>query len=124
MRILLDTHLLLWALATPARIPAEARKLLAASEVYVSAASIWEISIKSALGKLTADPGEVLAALEPAGFLSLPITGEHAARVVTLPSIHRDPFDRLLIAQARSEPMRLLTNDGALAAYGEAVLVV
>lgn len=124
MRILLDTHLLLWALATPARIPAEARKLLAASEVYVSAASIWEISIKSALGKLTADPDEVLAALEPAGFLSLPITGEHAARVVTLPSIHRDPFDRLLIAQAQSEPMRLLTNDGALAAYGEAVLVV
>ena len=124
VRILLDTHLLLWALGTPARLSDRARKLIMAGEVYVSAASIWEIGIKAALGKLTADPAEVLAALEPAGFLSLPITGEHAGAIVELPPIHRDPVDRMLIAQARYEPMRLLTNDAALAAYGEAVVVV
>lgn len=124
MRILLDTQLLLWALGAPSRLPTAARRLIDGAEVFVSAASIWEISIKTALGKLTADPHEVLAALEPAGFLSLPIIGEHAARVATLPPLHRDPFDRLLIAQALAEPMRLVTNDAALAGYGEIVSVV
>jgi PIN domain nuclease of toxin-antitoxin system len=124
MRVLLDTHLLLWALSAPSKVPARARKLLNDANVYVSAASIWEISIKSALGKLSADPHEVLAALEPAGFLTLPISGEHAARVVSLPPIHRDPFDRLLIAQALTEPMVLLTNDGTLSGYGDIVTVV
>lgn len=123
MRVLLDTHLLLWALAEPAKLPGIARRLLSEAEVYVSAASIWEISIKTGLGKLTADPAEVLAALEPAGFLSLPVTGQHAARVATLPPVHRDPFDRLLVAQALTEPMRLLTGDPVLARYGENVLV-
>jgi PIN domain nuclease of toxin-antitoxin system len=124
VRVLLDTHLLLWALSAPARLPPRARRLIQDADVYVSAASIWEISIKAALGKLTADPGEVLAALEPAGFLSLPIVGEHAARVLNLPPIHRDPFDRLLVAQALTEPMRLLTNDAVLGGYGEIVTVV
>jgi len=94
------------------------------SDVYVSAASIWEISIKVALGKLAADPAEVLAALEPAGFLSLPVTGVHAARVAALPPVHRDPFDRLLVAQAQTEPMLLLTNDGILTGYGDIVTAV
>lgn len=124
MRVLLDTHLLLWALSAPSRVPATARKLIAGSDVYVSAASIWEIGIKTAIGKFTADPREVLAALEPAGFLELPVTGEHAARVADLPSVHRDPIDRLLVAQALTEPMRLLTNDAILAHYGEVVTVV
>jgi PIN domain nuclease of toxin-antitoxin system len=124
MRILLDTHLLLWALGAPSRLPARARKAIADGEVFVSAASIWEISIKAGLGKLSADPDEVLAALEPAGFMGLPVTGQHAARVVALPPLHRDPFDRLLIAQALTEPMRLLTNDVALAPYGDIVSVV
>ena len=124
MRVLLDTHLLLWALGAPARLPPKARRIIRDADVYVSAASIWEISIKAALGKLRADPHEVLAALEPAGFLSLPIAGGHAARVATLPPIHRDPFDRLLIAQAIEEPMRLLTDDAVLGAYGEIVNVV
>ena len=123
MRVLLDTHLLLWALADPARLPAEARRLIDRADVYVSAASIWEISIKAALGKLSADPREVVAALEPAGFLPLPISVEHAARVASLPPLHRDPFDRLLVAQALAEPMRLLTTDATLAAYGELVTV-
>ena len=124
MRLLLDTHLLLWALSAPSKLPARARTLVAKGDVYVSAASVWEISIKSALGKLTADPREVLAALGPAGFIELPISGEHAARVLDLPPIHRDPFDRLLVAQALAEPMRLLTNDVVLAGYGDIVTVV
>ena len=124
MRLLLDTHLLLWALGAPSKLPTRARSLVAKGDVYVSAASIWEISIKSALGKLTADPREVLAALGPAGFIELPINGEHAARVLDLPPIHRDPFDRLLVAQALAEPMRLVTNDAVLAGYGDIVTVV
>jgi PIN domain nuclease of toxin-antitoxin system len=120
---LLDTHLLLWALAAPAKLPAAARKQIEAAEVFVSAASIWEISIKSALGKLEADPQEVLAAISPAGFVLLPITGEHAAKVRELPSLHKDPFDRMLVAQASVEPMILLTNDEALRKYGTIVTV-
>jgi PIN domain nuclease of toxin-antitoxin system len=124
VRILLDTHLLLWALATPRRLPETARQRIVEAEVYVSAASIWEISIKVALGKLKADPPTVLAAIEPAGFKHLPITGLHAAGVARLPPLHKDPVDRLLISQATSEPMILLTNDAALAGYGSLVAVV
>lgn len=124
MRLLLDTHLLLWALASPRRLSGKARELVMNEEVFVSAASIWEIGIKSAIGKLRADPTEVLAALDPAGFRELPVTGTHAAGVARLPAHHRDPFDRLLVSQALTEPMRLLTNDGILAAYGETVMVV
>jgi PIN domain nuclease of toxin-antitoxin system len=124
VRVLLDTHLLLWALSAPARLPVAARRLIQDADVYVSAASIWEISTKAALGKLTADPQEVLAALEPAGFLSLPVAGVHAARVSNLPPVHRDPFDRLLVAQALVEPMRLVSTDAALRGYGEIVTIV
>jgi PIN domain nuclease of toxin-antitoxin system len=124
MRVLLDTHLLLWALSSPGKLSKRARTRIESSEVYASAASIWEISIKSALGKLEADPFDVLAGVEPAGFNHLPISGGHAAKVVELPPIHRDPFDRLLVAQARVEPMILLTDDGVLGGYGEFVEVV
>lgn len=124
MRILLDTHLLLWALGSPPKLSANTRKLVDTSEVYVSTASIWEISIKAALGKLKADTAEVLAAIPEAGLGLLPITGEHAARVARLPTHHKDPFDRILIAQAATEPMILLTNDRALERYGELVQVV
>jgi PIN domain nuclease of toxin-antitoxin system len=124
VRVLIDTHLLLRALGAPARLPPKARRIIRDADVYVSAASIWEVSIKAALGKLRADPQEVLEALQPAGFLSLPITGEHAARVASLSPVHRDPFDRLLIAQALEEPMRLLTDDAVLGAYGDIVTVV
>jgi PIN domain nuclease of toxin-antitoxin system len=107
MRILLDTHLL--------------RRKIDAAEAYASAASIWEISIKSTLGKLDANPREVLDAIEPAGFSLLAVSGEHAARVAELPFLHKDPFDRILVAQALVEPMILLTNDGALQGYGSFV---
>ena len=123
MRVLLDTHLLLWALSQPSKLSPATRKQIVAAEVYVSAASIWEISIKSALGKLAAKAGDVLAGIEPAGFSILPITGEHAARVAELPMLHKDPFDRMLVAQASVEPMMLLTNDEALRGYGSFVTV-
>jgi PIN domain nuclease of toxin-antitoxin system len=124
MRLLLDTHLLLWALSSPEKLTKRARQRIESSEVYASAASIWEISIKSALGKLEADPNEVLAGVEPAGFSHLTIVGGHAAKVAELPPVHKDPFDRLLVAQARFEPMILLTDDEVLRAYGDLVEVV
>ena len=92
MRILLDTHLLLWALGQPSKLTAAARKQIVTAEVYVSAASIWEIGIKASLGKLTASPREILDSIEPAGFTLLPITGEHAVKVGELPLIHEDPL--------------------------------
>ena len=124
MRVLLDTHLLLWALGSPSKLSKKARRRIDSSEVYASAASIWEISIKRALGKLEADPAEVLAGIEPAGFNHLPIIGEHAAKVVGLAPIHKDPFDRLLLAQAWVEPMILLTDDDVLGGYGAFVEIV
>ena len=124
MRVLLDTHLLLWALASPRKLSSKARQRIESSEVFASAASIWEISIKSALGKLQASPAEVLAGIGPAGFDPLHITAEHAAEVVNLPRLHEDPFDRLLVVQALVEKMTLLTNDDTLAGYGDFVEVV
>jgi PIN domain nuclease of toxin-antitoxin system len=123
VRVLLDTHLLLWALSQPSKLSTAIRKQILAAEVYVSAASIWEISIKSAIGKLDASPSKVLAGIEPAGFSLLPVTGEHAAKVAELPMLHKDPFDRMLVAQASVEPMLLLTNDAALRGYGSFVTV-
>jgi len=124
MRLLLDTHLLLWAVSEPKRIGREGLAMIARAEVYVSAASIWEISIKSAQGKLKINPGAVLQAVEPTGFFMLPITGEHATRVYDLGKHHNDPFDRLLVAQAQVESMILLTNDEVLAGYGSGVRVL
>jgi PIN domain nuclease of toxin-antitoxin system len=123
VRVLLDTHLLLWALSEPSKLSASIRKQINAAEVYISAASIWEISIKSAAGKLAADPTEILSAIEPAGFSLLPVTGEHAVKVAELPPLHKDPFDRMLVAQAAVEPMMLLTNDEVLRGYGSFVTI-
>ena len=123
-RILLDTHLLLWAVADPRKLSPGARNRIDAAEVYVSAVSIWEVSIKAALGKLSADPAELLAEIEPAGFTLLPVSGEHAAAVARLPAVHTDPFDRMLVAQAKTEPLLLLTNDSILAGYGDCVELI
>jgi PIN domain nuclease of toxin-antitoxin system len=124
MRLLLDTHVLLWALSQPAKLTAETRRKINEAEVFVSAASIWEIGIKSTLGKLNATAGEILAAVEPAGFKMLSITGEHAAKAAELPPLHKDPFDRLLAAQAATEPMILITNDRMLEGYGTFVTLI
>jgi PIN domain nuclease of toxin-antitoxin system len=124
MRVLLDTHVLLLALVRPAKLSAAVLKRIDAAEVYVSAASIWEIGIKAAIGKLKADPREILEAVEPAGFLFLPISGEHAVEAAKLPPLHKDPFDRMLVAQASVEPMILLTDDSALRNYGSFVTII
>lgn len=124
MKLLLDTHVLLWSLATPRRIPKPTLALIERSDVYVSAASILEISIKASIGKLTADPDEVLASIEAAGFTLLDITGTHAARVASLSAAHPDPFDRLLVAQADIERMTLLSADEALSVFGPVVKLI
>lgn len=124
MRLLLDTHLFLWGLHSPAKLSTEARRQIDESEVFVSVASILEISIKVSIGKLDADAEEVLEAVAESGFSLLPISGAHAARIATLPTIHRDPFDRVLIAQAMTEPMILLTNDSVLSQYGSLISVM
>lgn len=125
MKLLLDTHVLLWALTESPRVDAIRKRLLAAdNEVYFSVASVWEIAIKASLGKLKADAMEVRDAALEGGFVELPILGPHALHVGGLPWHHRDPFDRLLIAQAAAEPMRLLTADEQLLAYGGPVELV
>ena len=125
MRLLLDTHLFLWAVAgSPQLRPAARRMIEAADRVYVSAASLWEIAIKARLGKIQADPGELVAAIDASGFVELPITAAHAAAVAQLPLHHRDPFDRLLIAQCMSEPLRFLSADGILSQYSDLVTVL
>ena len=127
MRLLVDTHVLLWAAAEPARLPAGFRQRLESpeAEVLFSAASIWELAIKLQLGRLSL-PVDLEAFAQGAiarGFRELPVTSAHAARVRSLPPHHRDPFDRLLVAQAICEPARLLTVDRALAPYSELVEV-
>jgi PIN domain nuclease of toxin-antitoxin system len=125
MRLLLDTHVFLWAVAGSASLKPAARRIIESAErVHVSAASIWEIAIKARLGKIDADPGALVAAIEDSGFVELPVSAAHAAGVAALPSHHGDPFDRLLLAQALSEPLRLLSADAALARYSDLVVLV
>jgi PIN domain nuclease of toxin-antitoxin system len=124
LRLLLDTHVLLWCLAEPARLPADFRRSLDTAEVFVSAASIWEIAIKRAIGKIDVSADMVLDAVEPSGFRHLAINGAHAAAVARLPVLHKDPFDRILVAQALVEPLHLVTHDAALLAYGDLVQLV
>jgi len=110
------------------RLPKQARRLILdpGNEVYFSAASVWEIAIKSALRRrdFDADAAALARAAAQGGFAELAVTAAHAARVAALPPVHRDPFDRLLVAQAQAEPMTLLTNDGALAGYGPLVALI
>ena len=125
MRVLLDTHVFIWAVMDSKRLSGAARKKMsAATEIYVSAASIWEVAIKRRLGKIEVDPGDLAAAIEGSGFYSLPVTPRHAVLVERLPDHHRDPFDRVLIAQAMSEPLRFFTVDKTLARYSELVTVI
>ena len=125
MRLLLDTHVFLWAVSGSSNLRAAHRRVIQdADEVYVSAASIWEISIKTRLGKLKADSHELAAAIESSGFIELPVRAVHAAAVEALPLHHTDPFDHLLIAQAMSEPLRLMTADAVLARYTDLVFMI
>lgn len=125
MRLLLDTHVFLWTVTGDRRLKRATRVYLSSAEaVFVSAASILEIAIKAQLGKIEGEPEELAAAAEASGFQELPVTTRHVAAVSKLPLYHNDPFDRLLLAQAFSEPLRLLTADSVLAKYGGAVEVI
>lgn len=128
MKLLLDTHIILWAAGMPDKLSDSARKLLIEmdSRLFFSAASLWEIVIKRGIGRddFRVDPHRLRKMLLLNGYSEMPITAEHVLRVDTLPLLHKDPFDRILIAQARSEAMLLLTVDSAVIQYGEAVLAV
>lgn len=125
MRLLLDTHVLLWALSSPERLGKKARFAIEdpSNDVMFSASSIWEIAIKWALKRLdfTVTPDDILAAAIESGFNEFPVRSAVAAHVAILPPHHRDPFDRLLVAQAIMEPIILYTADPRLDAYSELV---
>jgi PIN domain nuclease of toxin-antitoxin system len=125
MRVLLDTHVLMWALAEPRRLDRETRATIESRDIEVlfSAASIWEIAIKAGLGRsdFAFDPAEIARSALDTGFTELPVRSEAAAFVAQLPLLHRDPFDRVLVAQAIVEPATLLTADVQLAPYTELV---
>lgn len=128
MRVLLDTHILLWALADQGKLPRAARALLEDPEtdILFSAASIWEIAIKARVGRLALQvkPAEIAKAAADSGMVELPVRSSAGAMVAELPDHHRDPFDRILIAQAIAEPAKLCTADKVLSAYGRLVQLV
>lgn len=119
MVILLDTHILLWWLNDDKKLKKPERQLIASLDavVYVSAASAWEIEIKRGLGKIDL-PNDWPAHIEEQGFVWLPISWKHAQQLSLLPDIHRDPFDRMLVAQAKSEQLTLISYDKSVRQYG------
>lgn len=125
MNLLIDTHLILWAAGSPERLSPAARELMAnpGNELVFSAASLWEIAIKRGLGRrdFTVEPRQLRRGLIDNGWVELAINSEHALAVDGLAPIHKDPFDRLLVAQAQVEGIPLLTADNAVAAYGRPV---
>lgn len=128
MKLLLDTHLVIWWEAGHPRLPGTVTDLVRglAEAVFVSRASLWEIAIKISVGRLRMDIGEFARNVERQGFTWLDIRNEHVLAVAALPTFddHRDPFDRLLVAQSQTEPLLLLTADSALARYGSTVRIV
>ena len=124
MRLLLDTHAWLWWLSDDRRLGRRARQALGnpRREVYVSAASAWEIAIKAALGKLRMAKADLEAEIGANGFLELPIRTRHALQVGRLAPVHEDPFDRMLVAQAQVEDLAVVTGDPIFERYGVPVL--
>ncbi|ARE42316.1 Death on curing protein, Doc toxin (plasmid) [Rhodovulum sp. P5] len=128
MNLLLDTHYLLWVAGRDS-VPNPAADALIkdpANSLWFSVASLWEVAIKRALDRpdFRTDPGTLRAGLIASGYRELPVEGRHVLGLATLPALHRDPFDRMLVAQAAAEGMRLLTADTRLAAYGGPVLAL
>ena len=128
MKLLLDTHILLWAAGQPEKLPESGRKMLLDNRntLFFSAANIWEIVIKKGNGRddFKVDPERMRKMLVLNDYKELAITTEHVLRVSALPPLHKDPFDRILIAQARSEGMLLMTVDAAVIDYGEGIQAV
>jgi len=125
---LLDTHVLLWAAGTPERLPGDARAMIESpgTKLIFSAASLWEVAIKSGLGRpdFRVDPRLLRRGLLENDFTELPVTGAHAVAVELLPPIHRDPFDRILVAQAQVEGITLLTADEVVGRYPGVIQVL
>ena len=117
-RYLLDTHLIYWWMTADARLGKVTRRIIAKSEIVVSTASVWEMVLKNAKGKLPLPKGAITEQLEAQGFILLPILPRHIEAVRSLTCVHPDPFDRLLIAQARDEKLTLLTRDAAILELG------
>ena len=125
MRILLDTHILLWLVDDNPRLTSQARTLIRnAEKVFISSATIWEIAIKVRLGKLKADLDGLIEEMRKNGFEELPVYARHAKGVARLPLHHSDPFDRLLVAQAKSELLRVVTGDPQLVPYSDLVVKI
>jgi PIN domain nuclease of toxin-antitoxin system len=131
MRLLLDTHIALWAIIADDRLPAQAQELIEdpANEVFVSAASVWEIAIKYALARggindMPISGARALQHFRNSGYQMVDVSPADAAAVETLPALHADPFDRLLIAQALTAPFRLMTHDARVARYNASIIAV
>ena len=128
MRLLLDTHILLWSAGQPDKLSDEARSLLldTSNRLFFSAASIWEIVIKRGLGRddFKVDPLRLLKQLVINGYEEVAVSADHALAVEVLPPLHKDPFDRILIAQARTEGMLLMTADCQVSLYGDGIMTV
>jgi PIN domain nuclease of toxin-antitoxin system len=124
VKLLLDSHAFLWWLAEDPKLSAEAKKAVAdpSSIVHVSAATVWELSIKATLGKLDLDGADLVTEIEENDFVELPMTARHALAAAALPRHHEDPFDRMLIAQAQIEGLTVVTRDPAFRAYGVTIL--
>lgn len=128
MRLLLDTHIALWAISDDPKLSGSARALITApeNEIVVSAASLWEIAIKHSLGRsnMPVSAADALKWFRESGYRLLAISPEHTVAVESLPLLHADPFDRILIAQSLHEPLRLLTHDALMARYSDTVMLV
>lgn len=128
MNLLLDTHVALWAITDSPRLPKKAREMIESPRysVWVSAATVWEIAIKHRLGRgdMPVSSSDALRYFRESGYRFLPVEPEHAAATEELPPHHADPFDRILIAQAFTEPMRLMTHDAAVTRYGNTIIKV
>jgi PIN domain nuclease of toxin-antitoxin system len=128
MNVLLDTHVALWAITDSPKLFQKAREIIQSSKstVWVSAASVWEIAIKYALGRgdMPVSSQEAMTYFRESGYRFLPVEAEHAAAVQDLPTHHQDPFDRILVAQALMEPMRLMTHDPLVALYSDTIIKI
>lgn len=128
MNLLLDTHVALWAIADDRKLVKKARALIESPKaaVWISAATIWEIAIKHGLGRgdMPLSGQDALRYFRASGYRLLPVEPEHAAAIEELPAHHGDPFDRLLVAQALIEPMRLMTHDPMVARYSDSIIEI
>ncbi|HTY50523.1 MAG TPA: type II toxin-antitoxin system VapC family toxin [Steroidobacteraceae bacterium] len=128
MNLLLDTHVALWAITDSSKLPKKARELIEShsASIWISAASIWEIAIKHGLDRrdMPVSSRDAMEYFRESGYRFLPVAAEHAVAVEALPDHHRDPFDRMLVAQALIEPMRLMTHDAVVARYSDTILEI